>query len=267
MNERGNATETRPDGAAPEQGRRFEVIGTSLLATDYDALIDSLMVSWKTRQPRTLSFCNTYMVTMRRIDPAYHAVTQICDTNLPDGMPLVWCMNLKGARMRDRVYGPIFMQRFLERSPAEIRHYFLGGDERCLALLSENARRLNPRLNLIGSHHGYFGRNDEADILRELKAAAPHFVWVGLGTPKQDEWVARYRAEFPDAILLPVGSSFEILAGTKPSPPMIFQRLGLTWLFRMCAEPARLGPRYFKYNTLFLYHLIRDLLKPARSES
>jgi N-acetylglucosaminyldiphosphoundecaprenol N-acetyl-beta-D-mannosaminyltransferase len=265
MNQRGNATRKDvPESRAPQRAK-YDVIGTRLLATDYTSLGEDLINSWRKKERRTLSFCNTYMVTMRRIDARYRSVTAVCDTNLPDGMPLVWCMNLKGARMRDRVYGPIFMQRFLTSSPREIRHYFLGGDARCLDLLSARARMLNPTLNLVGSHHGYFPLEHERTILDQIQAAQADFVWVGLGTPKQDEWVARNRAEFPHAILLPVGSSFEILAGTKPSPPLILQRLGVTWLFRLLAEPRRLGPRYLKYNTLFTYYLLRDtLLSVAR---
>jgi N-acetylglucosaminyldiphosphoundecaprenol N-acetyl-beta-D-mannosaminyltransferase len=240
--------------------RSFDVIGTRLLATDYDMLVDDLIDSWRKGQPRTLSFCNTYMVTKRRIDPDYRATTKVCDTNLPDGMPLVWCMNRQGARMKDRVYGPIFMQRFLERSPVGIRHYFLGGDEECLRRLCENAKRLNPHLQLVGAHHGYFSTADDARIVGDLLEKCPDMIWVGLGTPKQDEWVAAHRKRFDRAILLPVGSSFEFLAGTKAAPRMIFQRLGLTWLFRMLAEPRRLGGRYLKYNTLFLYYVFRDLI-------
>jgi N-acetylglucosaminyldiphosphoundecaprenol N-acetyl-beta-D-mannosaminyltransferase len=244
--------------------RTFKVIGTPLFATDYASLIDELIASWKNGESRTLSFCNTYMVTKRRIDPAYRETAEVCDTNLPDGMPLVWCMNLQGAGLRDRVYGPIFMQRFLEASPPEIRHYFLGGNQKCLDALCANALKLNPRLQLVGAHHGYFRSEDEAPILTDIRLQNPDFIWVGLGTPKQDEWVARHRTVFPRAILLPVGSSFEFLAGDKPSPPLAFQRLGLTWLFRLASEPRRLAGRYLKYNTLFLYCLIRDGLRSAR---
>lgn len=243
--------------------RRFNVIGTDLLATDYQALIDDLIASWKQGEPRTLSFCNTFMVTKRRTDAAYRETARVCDTNLPDGMPLVWCMNLQGAGLHDRVYGPIFMQRFLEQSPAEIRHYFLGGSHDCLDALCRNAREFNPRLQLVGAHHGYFDARDEERVLAEVAAQKPDFIWVGLGTPKQDEWVARHRADFAQAILLPVGSSFEFLARVKPSPPLLLQRFGLTWLFRLANEPRRLGPRYLKYNTLFLYHLFRDLVGRA----
>jgi N-acetylglucosaminyldiphosphoundecaprenol N-acetyl-beta-D-mannosaminyltransferase len=240
----------------------FEVIGTRLLATDYDSLVADLIESWKNGEPRTLSFCNTYMVTKRRIDAGYRDTARACDTNLPDGMPLVWCMNLQGARLDDRVYGPIFMDRFLKASPAEIRHYFLGGSQKCLDALCANARALNPKLQLVGAHHGYFSSDKEPGVLANIRAHDPDFIWVGLGTPKQDEWVARHRKVFPRAILLPVGSSFEFLAGDKPAPPLRLQRLGLTWLFRLASEPRRLGPRYFKYNILFLYYLVRDWLFP-----
>jgi N-acetylglucosaminyldiphosphoundecaprenol N-acetyl-beta-D-mannosaminyltransferase len=253
-------------GAMPENATRttFEVLGTPLLATDYDSLVNDLIRSWKQGEPRTLSFCNTFMVTKRRTDPTYRETARVCDTNLPDGMPLVWCMNLQGARLRDRVYGPIFMQRFLQASPGEIRHYFLGGSQECLDALCANARHFNTNLQLVGAHHGYFGAEDEARVLEEIRAHHPDFIWVGLGTPKQDEWVGLHRAAFPRAILLPVGSSFEFLAGAKPSPPLALQRLGLTWLFRLANEPRRLGPRYFKYNTLFLYYVVRDALLGRR---
>lgn len=243
-----------------DRGTTYDVIGTKLLATDYESLIDDLIESWRKGEPRTLSFCNTFMVAKRRHDPAYRAITEICDTNLPDGMPLVWCMNRQGAGMVDRVYGPIFMERFLRRSPANLRHYLLGGDENCLRLLRESVMRLNPDLQLVGAHHGYFSRKDEDTVAAALRATDPEFVWVGMGTPKQDEWVRSHRDYFPRAILLPVGSSFEILAGMKRIPPMLFQRLGLTWMFRAAAEPSRLLPRYAKYNSLFLYYLFHDAL-------
>jgi len=263
MNESTNATQAS-GGAIRKNAERYDVIGTELLATDYDSLVDDLLESWRKGEPRTLSFCNTFMVTKRRIDPAYRCATSVCDTKLPDGMPLVWCMNMQGARMKDRVYGPIFMKRFIERSPGEIRHYFLGGNAHCLRLLAQNARALNPALQLVGAHDGYFGSTDEPRVLNDLIDANPDLIWVGLGTPKQDEWVARHRGCFPRAILLPVGSSFEFLAGTKSAPPMIFQKLGLTWLFRMCSEPRRLVPRYLKYNSLFVIYLLRDLFIPKR---
>lgn len=251
----------KPELESPIFGRaRYDVIGTPLMATDYETLVDDLIASWRTGVPRTLSFCNTFMVAKRRHDPDYRAITEVCDTNLPDGMPLVWCMNRQGAGMSDRVYGPIFMERFLRRSPAEIRHYFLGGNAECLRRLCDNAKLLNPNLQLVGTHHGFFGKEQEPAILEEIRAKNPDMVWVGIGTPKQDEWVARHRRDFPRAILLPVGSSFEILAGVKTIPPMVFQKLGLTWFFRMCSEPKRLIPRYARYNSLFLYYLMRDAL-------
>jgi N-acetylglucosaminyldiphosphoundecaprenol N-acetyl-beta-D-mannosaminyltransferase len=264
MNQRGKATPGPGSESRIESRTEYEVIGTRLRATDYETLVQDLIGSWQNAQPRTLSFCNTYMVTMRRINPTYRATTEICDTNLPDGMPLVWCMNLKGARMRDRVYGPIFMQRFLKASPPAIRHYFLGGNQQCLEALCGNARQMNPGLQLVGAHHGYFRDDQEESVLEDIQQCHPDFIWVGLGTPKQDEWVARHRARFSRAILLPVGSSFEFLAGAKPSPPLALQRLGMTWLFRLANEPRRLGPRYLKYNTLFLFYLCRDMLFARR---
>ena len=133
-----------------------------------------------------------------------------------------------------------FMERFIRSSPPEIRHYFLGADDDCLARLSRKVLRLNENIQLVGSHHGYFASAEEPRVFNELQRKEPDFVWVGMGTPKQDEWVSRHRRKFRHAILLPVGSSFEFLGGSKRAPPMLFQRAGLTWFFRMCSEPGRL---------------------------
>src|SRR3990172_6877022 len=124
--------------------KTLHVLGAPLLVTTYDELTTRCL-EWA-RQPRctTLEFVNTHIVTLMRHDPAFRAVMRTYDHLLPDGMPLVWCLNRAGAGLRDRVYGPTFMRQFLETVPAEFTHYLLGGSPECGAKLREVFSQANP---------------------------------------------------------------------------------------------------------------------------
>ena len=97
--------------------------------------------------------------------------------------------------------------------------------------------------------------------MAELERLSPDFIWVGLGTPKQDAWVKRQKSQLRRGIVLSVGFAFDVNAGMKPDAPPWMQRWGLTWLFRFASEPRRLAGRYFKYNSLFLWYLAADGLR------
>lgn len=208
--------------------------------------------------PVAVDFSNTHVVTLRRHEPAFARSMEAFDFFVPDGMPLVWIMNGQGAGMKNRVYGPTFMRHALAVSPPEIKHYFLGGSPHCLDELRRRARELNTNLNIVGYHHGYFKPDEEETIVADIRRSGAEFIWIGLGTPKQQEWIHRHKKQFTRGILLAVGFAFDVNAGTKKDAPQLLQRLGLTWVYRIAHEPKRLFPRYLKYNMLFLSYLIRS---------
>jgi N-acetylglucosaminyldiphosphoundecaprenol N-acetyl-beta-D-mannosaminyltransferase len=210
---------------------------------------------------------NTHIVTMRRHDPAFRETMLGYDHLLPDGMPLVWCLNRAGAGLRDRVYGPTFMRRFLETAPAGSTHYLLGGSAESGARLKAIFTHRNPNLKFVGSFHGRCGADGvlegaaEGQVIEELNRLAPDFIWVGFGTPKQQAWAKRHKHLIHRGVILTVGFAFDANAGLKPDAPPGLQRAGLTWLYRMLTEPRRLGPRYLKWNSLFLFYLLWDGLR------
>ena len=209
-----------------------------------------------------MDFANTQIATMRRHDPRFRDLTSAYDHYPPDGMPLVWCMNRAGAGLRDRVYGPTFMREFLSRVPSGFTHYLLGGSEECGKRLRETFVAINPGLNLAGSFHGRCGVDGmldrETEVMAELNRLSPDFIWVGFGTPKQQAWVKRHKHLLRRGVILTVGFAFDVNAGMKPDAPAWMQRFGLTWIYRFWSEPRRLGPRYLKYNFLFLWYLLWD---------
>ena len=245
----------------------LQVLGVPLVVSDYDELAAHCL-TWA-RAPRcvTLEFVNTQIVTMHRHDPEFREQMESYDHLLPDGMPLVWCLNRAGAGLRDRVYGPTFMRRFLEVAPAGSTHYLLGGSAECGARLREIFTQRNPSLKFVGSFHGRCDANGclegaaETEVVNELNRLSPDFIWVGFGTPKQQAWAKRHKHLLKRGVVLTVGFAFDANAGLKPDAPLWMQRAGLTWLYRMVTEPRRLGPRYLKWNSLFLWYLLRDGLR------
>lgn len=238
----------------------LDLLGTPLLVTSYEKLIAHCHELARRGGTFAIDFTNTHIVTLRRQDAHFREITSRFDHFVPDSMPLVWCLNARGAGMKDRVYGPTFMRRCLEASQAPWTHYFLGGSTACLAAL----RQRFAHLEIVGAHDGYFSPNDEAAILDEINRLAPDFVWVGLGTPKQQDWIHRHKDRIQRGVVLAVGFAFDVNAGMKKDAPGWMQRAGLTWLFRILSEPRRLLSRYLHYNSLFLYYLAKDALLPTR---
>ena len=234
------------------------VLGTPLECTNYVHFTARSQAMARTGRTVAVDFTHTQIVTMRRHEPAFREITGCFDHFVPDAMPLIWCLNFQGAKLKDRIYGPAFMRHCVLASHAAVTHYFLGGSAECLARLQKVFRAQNPVIRIAGARTGYFKREDEPAILEEINRLAPDFIWVGLGTPKQQDWINRNKAGLRRGVVFAVGFAFDVNAGTKPDAPAWMQRSGLTWVYRLISEPRRLGPRYAKWNSLFLYYLLRD---------
>jgi N-acetylglucosaminyldiphosphoundecaprenol N-acetyl-beta-D-mannosaminyltransferase len=245
----------------PATGPFRNVLGTPLQCTSYADFTARSQALAKTDRVWAVDLTNTQIVTMRRHEPPFRATTDCMDFFVPDAMPLIWCVNLQGAGLKDRIYGPTFMRHCVLNSPAPITHYFLGASDDCLAKLQAAFRSHCRDLRIVGVRNGYFKREEEAAIVAEINRLAPDFVWVGLGTPKQQEWIQRNKPSIRRGVIFAVGYAFDVNAGTKRDQPLWMQRLGLGWLFRLCSEPRRLLGRYVKYNSFFLFYLLWDGLR------
>lgn len=236
----------------------FCVLGTPLQTFTYASLTAELQ--GRARQPETFSvdFTNTHIVTMRRSESGFREITSGVNYFIPDGMPLIWCLNRQGAKLRDRVYGPTFMRECILNSPAPFTHYFLGGNDECVNRLKDFFLKQNPKIQIVGARNGYFKPKDELVIVDEINRLSPDFIWIGLGTPKQQAWVHKNKGLIRRGIVLAVGFAFDVNAGMKPDAPLWMQRCGLTWVHRLASEPKRLGPRYLRNNFSFLFYLFWD---------
>ena len=147
------------------------------------------------------------------------------------------------------------------------RHFFYGGAEGVADQLAARLATRFPGLTVVGCETPPFRAltpGEGAAMVVRLNAARPDFVWVGLGTPKQDLWVAEYRAQLDAAALLAVGAAFDIVGGRRPRAPRRMQRAGLEWLFRLYQEPRRLVRRYTVVNVRFVAIAVTDIARRRR---
>ena len=257
--------DTLPPGNFPAP-REIGCLGTVLTVTDHPGAMDLCCRLARHSSPSAIEFCNTQIVTLRRCDRKYRQTSECFDRFIPDSSPLLWLLNAAGAGMKDRVYGPAFFRHALIHSPPTLTHYLLGGSEVCGRVLAERFTLLNPGLRIVGFFHGRCDTGgvlgaDEDRVLEELRRLKPDFIWVGLGTPKQQRWIARVKPLLEHGVLLSVGQAFDVNAGLRADAPGWMQRCGLTWLYRMASEPRRLVGRYLHHNSLFLGYLVWDAIR------
>ena len=206
---------------------------------------------------------NVDMVTRAVSDTKLAQTMRHALTVVTDGMPLVWVLRRRGIGAAQRVYGPNLMRQLCaEAATAGTPVFLFGGTEQELSQLQSVLRRDYPRLRIAGAESPPLlpadPPFDQALALR-VNASGARLVFVGLGCPKQEYWMANHTSHI-DATMVGVGLAFAQIAGLKRPAPAWMSQHGLEWLFRLGQEPRRLAKRYLVGNTRFLLLLLRDVV-------
>ena len=203
-----------------------------------------------------ICFSTVHMV-MEALDNAEYAlIVNGADMVIPDGMPLVWMQKLQGRRDAERTRANDMMILLCEL--AEEKGWpvgFYGASQKVIDEIISRAKRDLPSLQVTYAYSPPFrllNAEEEADIIREISGAGPILLFVGLGCPKQERWMAKNTGSL-SAIMLGVGASFDFFAGNVKESPDWLGRLGFEWLFRLWQEPSRLWYRYLVLNPRFIY--------------
>jgi N-acetylglucosaminyldiphosphoundecaprenol N-acetyl-beta-D-mannosaminyltransferase len=214
-------------------------------------------------QSRSVFAANVHTVMEAYDDPLFRQLVNQADLVTPDGMPLVWSLQLQGLPHASRVYGPDLMPAVLKAAErASINVGFYGATSAVLRALLSRLRRQYPSLRVTYVQAPPFRpltAEEDCEVIRAITESQTRILLVGLGCPKQERWIAVHRGSIP-CIMLGVGAAFDFLAGTKPQAPRWMQSSGLEWVFRLAAEPKRLWSRYAKHNPRFAVLMLRQLL-------
>jgi N-acetylglucosaminyldiphosphoundecaprenol N-acetyl-beta-D-mannosaminyltransferase len=215
------------------------------------------------RESRYVCICNVHSVVTTTQDIEFKLAVNNADMSTPDGAPIAWALRRLGFRTQERINGPDLMMKYLtlaENTPQRI--FFYGSTEETLQKLRAALRAKFPGLQIAGTYSPPFrplSRQEDDEIVDMINASGANVVFVGLGCPKQEKWMAEHRGRI-HAVMIGVGAAFDYHSGVIKRAPLWWQRNGLEWLYRLCSEPRRLFKRYSVTNFLFIVGFFRQLV-------
>ncbi len=253
---------TSPQPTA-QPGVSRSILGMRTHATSYAAATRQVLDSAREKTPRYVCVANVHMVMETHDDPAFRQIVNRADLVTPDGMPLVWALQALGVRQASRVYGPTLTLHICEGAAREdVPIALYGGTPESLQDFTALLRSRYPGIRVVCQIAPPFRPltpEEDERYTRELSESGAGVVFVGIGCPKQERWMAEHSSRL-DAVLLGVGAAFDFHSGRVRQAPAIMQRSGLEWLFRLAMEPKRLWKRYTRHNPRFVWLIARQLI-------
>jgi N-acetylglucosaminyldiphosphoundecaprenol N-acetyl-beta-D-mannosaminyltransferase len=251
--------------------RTVSVLGVPLALTDYERVLEWIEQMVVEGSRGYVCVANVHTVTSSSEDPELRAALLGSSLNVPDGQPLVWAMNALGHPLGGRVYGPELMSRACARAASSGHRFYLygGRNQGALVQLALNLRQRHPGVRIVGGYsppHRPLSADERRAVADEINHSGADVVWVGIGVPKQEKWMAEMRPDLAAPVLIGVGAAFDFHAGLVPQAPSWMQDAGLEWAYRLAHEPRRLWRRYLRYNPRFLGGFARQLVNHRRGE-
>lgn len=242
---------------------RYRFGGVEMSCVDMTSALDTLFGHIGAGRGGYIACTCTHGIVESQRDPRLREILNRSLLTLPDGMPTVWVGRAKRMPVR-RVTAPDFLEAVM-RDPraSHVRHYFHGAAEKTLERIVSRAATMVGREAIVGSSSPPFrpaGAPEDPEILARMLAARPDIIWVGLGLPKQEYWMAAYSERFPASIMVGIGAAFDWFAGVQPRAPRWLQALGLEWAHRVVSEPKRLWPRYREVVPKALWIMMREFI-------
>lgn len=240
-----------------------DVLGAQIDALSWNDALDQLFVWARARSSRYVCICNVHVVVTASRNAAYLQIINSADMATPDGAPVAWMLRRQGFARQTRISGPDIMSALCARCAAQgVPVYFYGSTNATLAALEQRLRTRFPKLQIGGMESPPFRMltaEEDQHATERINGSGAGIVFVGLGCPKQENWMAEHRGRV-HAVMIGVGAAFDFHAGTVQRAPAWMREHGLEWLHRLLSEPRRLWKRYLVTNTLFMLGALRQLL-------
>jgi len=239
------------------------ILGVNVAVSNYDEVVQKTLLWARELRSRALFFAAVHMVMEAADNPAFLGRLNDADVVFPDGMPLVWALRALGQRRAQRVCGPDATAVVLAAAEkAGVPVGFYGGSQATLDSLVAVVSLRHPDLGIAFHESPPFRAltpEEDLAVVDRIAASGARLLFVGLGCPKQENWVMEHMGRVP-AVMFAVGAAFDFIAGSKRRAPRWIQRSGLEWGFRLASEPRRLAMRYLKHNPRFIIKFLRQLL-------
>lgn len=244
-----------------------KVLDFPITALTFENQIQTILKWAIARESKTVCVANVHMLMEAHWNPEFARVLKKADVVTPDGMPLVWMMRRMGARSQDRVAGMDILQRLCQLAQRQnVSVFFLGSQTEILAKMRQRLEQEFPNLKIAAMEALPFRpltEAEDADLIKKINKSGAGLVFVSLGCPKQENWMAQHKGKI-QAVMIGVGGVFPVYAGIHKRAPRLIRELGFEWLYRWIQEPRRLWSRYMTTIPPFMWLATKQLLSSSR---
>lgn len=239
----------------------YDILGVQVAVTDMNKILSFLAGHLDELKGDYICVSNVHTTVMAYEDEHYRKIQNDAAIVLPDGKPLSVLERKRGGfHDAEKVSGPDLMPEIFKLSEKMgYRHFFYGSTEKTLGLLKNNLEKKYPNLRIAGMYAPPFRQltnEEDEEIIQKINESDADFLWIGLGAPKQEIWMAGHKNKV-HAVMIGVGAGFDFHAGVVKRAPVWMQRCGLEWLYRLFQDPKRLWKRYVVTNSKFVWYMIK----------
>lgn len=235
------------------------ILGVNIAAINMEWLLRYLDKNIDDIKGDYICVSNVHTTVTSYEDVSYCAVQNGGLMAIPDGGPLSTIGKKRGYENMARITGPDLMGKIFEISSEKgYSHYFYGSKNETLELLTQKLKHQYPGIQIIGMYSPPFRpltEEEDKEVIERINKTKPDFVWVGLGAPKQEKWMAAHQGKI-EGLMLGVGAGFDYYAGNIKRTPIWMQKSNLEWLYRLIQDPKRLFKRYWSTNIKFIWNAV-----------
>lgn len=244
--------------------KRIELLSITVNAGDFNSFLSAISYFASSRISSYTCVANVHMLVEAQLDGSFADIVKGADIVTPDGIPLCWSLKLLYGISQERIAGMDLLPEVLKLAVNKrISVYFYGGTEETLRKSDQYLKQKFPDLVVAGMYSPPFrllNKTEEEDIVNKINNSGAGIVFVVLGCPKQEKWMAAMKGRI-NAMMIGVGGAVNVVVGIHKRAPSWMQKSGLEWLFRLIQEPGRLFKRYAVTNSIFLLMLVREFVK------
>lgn len=238
--------------------RKVQIISSLISTGTYSSFVEKIFALAERRSSGFVCFANVHMLIEAHTDPAFNEVLSRADLVTPDGMPLAKAVKILYGNEQDRVAGMDMMPTLLTEAAKRGKSvYFYGNTQPVLDGIRKRIQEDLPYLDVRGYYSPPFRAitpEEDEEVVARINAAEPDLVFVALGCPKQEKWMADHNGRI-HGVMLGVGGAFNVYARMQKRAPRWMRTLALEWLYRLLLEPGRLWKRYLVTNSTFMFLL------------
>ncbi|TAF06985.1 MAG: glycosyltransferase [Nostocales cyanobacterium] len=245
---------------------RINVCGIEIDKYSFDEVVEKIVTHCLAKGvPEYVVTPNAMHILTLQKDADFRDIYRRSFLVVPDGVSLLWAAKFLQTPLNGRVNGTDLFEKLCAiASEKGLKVFLLGGRPGAAEKAQEVLQKRHPNLAIVGTYcpeYGFENRPEELDLINsKIKAVAPDILFVGLGAPKQEKWIANNYLSLQVPVSLGIGVSFELVADMVSRAPVWMQKTGLEWLFRLIVEPQRLWKRYILGNPTFIWLVLKQRL-------